>query len=93
MKFLKKDASEGSYVADAVLHEALAHPEISFRFLKDGKQQFLTPGDGDLRSAVYAVMGREFARDLLPAAACTVSRGSSRRRGPAAPAAARSTSL
>ncbi len=66
MKFLKKDASEGSYVADAVLHEALAHPEISFRFLKDGKQQFLTPGDGDLRSAVYAVMGREFARDLLP---------------------------
>lgn len=66
MKFLKKDASEGTYVSDTVLHVALSHPEISFRFLRDGKQQYLTPGDGDLRSTVYAVLGREFARDLLP---------------------------
>ena len=66
MKFLKKDASEGTFVAETVLHAALSHPEISFRFLRDGKQQFLTPGDGDLRSTVYAVLGREFARDLLP---------------------------
>ena len=66
MKFLKKDATEGTYVSDTVLHAALSHPEISFRFIRDGKQQFLTPGDGDLRSAVYAVLGREFARDLLP---------------------------
>lgn len=66
MKFLKKDASEGTFVAETVLHAALSHPEISFRFLRDGKQQYLTPGDGDLRSAVYAVLGREFARDLLP---------------------------
>lgn len=47
-------------------HAALSHPEISFRYLRDGKQQYVTPGDGDLRSAVYAVLGREFARDLLP---------------------------
>ena len=67
MKFLKKDASEGTFVAETVLHAALSHPEISFRFLKDGKQQFITPGDGSLRSAVYAVLGREFARDLLEA--------------------------
>ena len=66
MKFLKKDASEATYVAETVLHAALSHPEISFRFIRDGKQQYLTPGDGALRSAVYAVMGREFARDLLP---------------------------
>ena len=66
MKFLKKDASEGTFVAETVLHAALSHPEISFRFLRDGKQQYVTPGDGDLRSAVYAVLGREFARDLLP---------------------------
>ena len=66
MKFLKKDASEGTYVAETVLHAALSHPEISFRFIREGKQQFMTPGDGELRSAVYAVMGREFARDLLP---------------------------
>ena len=66
MKFLKKDASEGTFVAETVLHAALSHPEISFRFVRDGKQQYVTPGDGDLRSAVYAVLGREFARDLLP---------------------------
>ena len=66
MKFLKKDASEGTFVAETVLHAALSHPEISFRYLRDGKQQYVTPGDGDLRSAVYAVLGREFARDLLP---------------------------
>ncbi len=66
MKFLKKDVSEGTFVADIVLHEALSHPEIAFRFLRDGKQQFMTPGDGQLRSAAYAVLGRELARDLLP---------------------------
>ena len=68
MKFLKKDVSEGNFVADAVAHAALSHPEISFRFVREGKQQFVTPGDGSLRSAAYAVLGREFARDLLDAA-------------------------
>ncbi len=68
MKFLKKDVSEGTFVSEAVLHAALSHPEISFRFLRDGKQQFVTPGDGSLRSAAYAVLGREFARDLLEVA-------------------------
>lgn len=68
MKFLKKDASEGTFVGEVALHTALSHPEISFRFVREGKQQFLTPGDGDLRSAVYATLGREFARDLLPVA-------------------------
>ena len=66
MKFLKKDVSEGTFVAETVLHEALSHPEISFRFLREGKQQFMTPGDGKLRSAAYAALGREFSRDLLP---------------------------
>lgn len=47
MKFLKKDASEGTFVAETVLHAALSHPEISFRYLRDGKQQYVTPGDGD----------------------------------------------
>lgn len=65
MKFLRKDVSEGTFVADAVMHVALSHPEISFRFVRDGKQQFVTPGDGSLRSAAYAVLGREFSRDLL----------------------------
>ncbi len=71
MKFLKKDASEGTFVAEAALHAALSHPEISFCFVRDGRQQFLTPGDGSLRSAVYATLGREFARDLLDVAGGT----------------------
>ena len=66
MKFLKKDASEGTFVADVVLHTALSHPEISFRFEREGKLQFVTPGDGKLLSAVHAAVGRDFARDLLP---------------------------
>ena len=66
MKFLKKDASEGNYVSDVVLRQALAHPEISFRFVKDGREQFHTPGDGDAMSAIYAVLSREFAKNLMP---------------------------
>jgi len=65
MKFLKKDASEGTFVADIVGHVALSHPEISFKFIREGKLQYTTAGDGSLKSAAYAVLGREFARDLL----------------------------
>ncbi len=65
MKFLKKDASEGTFVADVVNHAALSHPEIRFKFVREGKVQYVTPGDGKLRSAVYTVLGKEFARDLL----------------------------
>ncbi len=65
MKFLKKDASEGTFVADLVAHVALSHPEISFKFTREGKLQYVTPGDKDLKSAAYAVLGRDFARDLV----------------------------
>lgn len=65
MKFLKKDATEGTYVSELVSRIALSHPEVSIHFVRDGKQQFATAGDGNLRSAAYAVLGREFARDLL----------------------------
>lgn len=65
MKFLKKDSSEGTFVAEAVQRLALSHPEIAFQFTRDGRRQFKTPGDGSLRGAVYAVLGREFANDLL----------------------------
>ncbi len=68
MKFLKKDASEGTFVADLVGHVALSHPEISFKFVREGKVQYVTPGDGDLQSAAYAVLGRDFARDLCKVA-------------------------
>ena len=65
MKFLKKDSSECTFVADNVGHVALSHPEVSIKFIREGKLQYVTPGDGQLRSAAYAVLGREFSRDLL----------------------------
>ena len=65
MKFLKKDSSEGTFVADIVGHVVLSHPEVSFKFIREGKLQYVTPGDGQLRSAAYAVLGREFSRDLV----------------------------
>lgn len=66
MKFLKKDIAEGNSVGAVLDHIALSHPEISFRFIRDGRQVFVTPGDGRLKSAIYAVCGREFAATLLP---------------------------
>ncbi len=59
MKFMKSDTVEGSKVSAAVQLQALAHPEVSFRFLRDGKQVLLTPGSGDLETAVYSVYGRD----------------------------------
>lgn len=66
MKFLKKDSSEATFVQDAVEHLALSHPEIAFRFVRDGKEQFFTPGDGRLLSAAHALFPRDYARELLP---------------------------
>ena len=62
MKFMKSDTVEGGRVAAAVQLQALAHPEVSFTFLRDGKQVLQTPGDGDLGSAVYCVYGRDSAK-------------------------------
>ena len=61
MKFMKSDTVEGSRVAAAVQQQALAHPEVAFQFLRDGKQVLSTPGNGGLQAAVYCVYGRECA--------------------------------
>ena len=61
LKFMKKDAAEGAACFAMVQRVALSHPEVSVKFLRDGKQELLTPGDGQLQSAVYAVLGRELA--------------------------------
>lgn len=66
LKFMKRDVAEGAAVYAVVQHVALSHPEVSFRFVREGKEELLTPGDGDLRSAVYAVLGREVALGMLP---------------------------
>ena len=66
MKFMKKDSAEGAAVSGIVQHLALSHPEISFKLIRDGVELLHTPGDGDLQSAVYAAMGRDFTMGLLP---------------------------
>ena len=62
MKFMKSDTVEGGRVAAAVQQQALAHPEVAFKFIRDGKQVLSTPGTGGLEAAVYCVYGRECAK-------------------------------
>ena len=66
LKFMKKDAAEGAAVFATVQRVALSHPEVSVKFIRDGKQELLTPGDGQLQSAIYAVLGRELALGFRP---------------------------
>ncbi len=66
MKFLKKDTQEGNQVSAIVDRIAISHPEISFKFIRDKKNVLTTSGDGNLKNAVYSVMGREFANSLIP---------------------------
>ena len=66
MKFLKKDVTEGNAVSAVVERMALSHPEISFRFIRDGRQTMFTSGNGVLSDAVYSVLGGEFSKTLLP---------------------------
>ncbi len=65
MKFLKKDVSEGNYVASAVEKLALSHPEISIRFIRDGKQVFTTNGEGNLQNVCFSAFGKDFSNGLL----------------------------
>ncbi len=65
MKFLKKDVSEGNFVASAVEKLALSHPEISIRFIRDGKQVFTTNGDGNLQNVCFSAFGKDFSNGLL----------------------------
>ena len=66
LKFMKKDSAETAAVNGLMQHLALSHPEISFKFIKDGTEALHTPGDGKLDSAIYAALGRDFARTLTP---------------------------
>ena len=66
MKFMKKDSAEGAAAASVVTQLALSHPQVSFKLLRDGQETLHTPGDGELLSAIYAALGRDFAKSLLP---------------------------
>lgn len=65
MKFLKKDVTEANAISAVMDRMALSHPEISFRFIRDGKETLLTHGDGNLISAIYSVFSKDFASGLL----------------------------
>lgn len=66
MKFLKKDVTEGSCVADIVTRAALAHPEVRFSLIRDGKSVLSTPGNAKLYDTVYSVFGKSVAEALIP---------------------------
>ncbi len=65
MKFLKKDFTEAGYVLSVVQNAALSHPEIAFTLLRDGKQAFTSSGDGQLKTPVFSVFGREIVANML----------------------------
>ena len=65
MKFMKSDSAEGSAVVSVVQQQALAHPEIAFRLIRDGETQLQTGGDGRRMSAIYTILGRELAKNML----------------------------
>lgn len=66
MKFLKKDTTEGGYVADIVQKFVLVNPHISFKFIQSGKQVFFSPGDNDMVNAIYTVYGKDYASNVIP---------------------------
>ncbi len=65
LKFMKRDSAEATAIAGLVAHLALSHPNISFKLIKDSAEALHTPGDGALKSAIYAALGREFALNLV----------------------------
>ncbi len=70
LKFMKKDSAETAAVNGLVQHLALSHPDIAFRFVKDGVDGVHTPGDGKLDSAIYGALGRDFAKTLVAVSGC-----------------------
>lgn len=65
LKFLKKDVTEANSIGGIVYKLAISHPEISFKFINDGKTKLHTSGNNDLLSAIHNVFGKEFAKSLI----------------------------
>ena len=65
MKFLKRDATEAAYIANIMIRFILARPEISFRFINNGKEQFFSSGDNLLVNSIYSVYGKNYAKSAV----------------------------
>lgn len=66
MNFLKKDAAEAAAVTDIIERFILSHPEISFRYIVDGKEKYFTAGDNNLTGCIYAIYGKNYAKSIIP---------------------------
>lgn len=67
MKFLKKDVSEANAVASIVDKIALSNPDVSIRFIREGKNTLFTSGSGDLKTTAYEIFGKDFSDGLIEA--------------------------
>ena len=65
-KFLKQPQTEGGYVADMMEHLALSHPEISIKFIQNGRLRFHTSGNGNLKEVIYRIYGKDISDAVIP---------------------------
>ena len=65
MKFLKKDSTEASYITDIVERLVMSNPHISVRYIVDEKEKLFVSGDGELKSCIYSIYGRDYAKGVL----------------------------
>lgn len=65
MKFLKRDVTEGNTISALMDRLALSHPEIAFKFIREGSVKLATVGDGKLLSAISSVHGRDFSKSMM----------------------------
>ena len=64
-KFLKKDFTEAGYIEDVVTRIALVHPEISIKLVSSGKVILQTSGNGDMKSVIYSIYGKDVAENIV----------------------------
>lgn len=64
MKFLKNDSTEAGYVTEIINKLVLSHPEISFKYINNGKTVLTSSGDGKLLSSIYTVFGGDYAKNM-----------------------------
>lgn len=64
-KFLKSPTTEGNYISDVIEKIAMSHPEVSFRYINNGKQKFVTNGNGRLKDVIFQIYGRDITSNIV----------------------------
>ena len=65
-KFLKKDYTEAGYIEDVITRIALVNPNIAIKLINTGKTVIQTNGNGDIKSVIYSIYGKDVATGILP---------------------------